>query len=383
MDQNDPQYSPALGRALGTALERDPLAEDPQVVEMVVAKLLRMTPEHQSLWLRNARQTGGLVTCRRLMAIAEAKRQAEPLEALAAATAAVSVAEALPSQRYPLSLLADARAEAWACQANAQRVVGDLRAAEQSWWSCDFHHIFGSGDPLLAAKLFHLKASLRITQRKPRLAVELLRRAIDIYAAHGERHLEGRTFLNLARAYDELERVDDAIQASYDAIARLDREREPTLKLVAIHNLIAYLEASGRTDLALAAIERAQPLYARDTSFPPASFDRVRGRLAANLGRMEEARESLERARSCQLEKGLRYDAALTTLELALVQSRVGRFEAVARLAREAHAVFVTQELPDAARAALLLVMDAAREKRATATVIEGLLKQLRDQRPA
>ena len=382
MDQQDPQYSPALGRALGRALERDPLAEDPRLVAAVVTRLLRLTTEQQALWLRNARNTGGLATCRRLLAIAETKRQTEPREALRAAQAAVMVSESLSGNRYPLSLIADARAEAWACQANAQRVVGDLREAEQSWWSCDFHHIFGSGDPLLDAKLFHLKASLRISQRKLRQAIELLQRAIEIYSAHGERHLEGRTYLNLARALDELGRPKDAIQASYDAISRLDRNREPSLKLVAIHNLIGYLEGSGRNDLALAALERAQPLYSSATSFPIASYHRLRGRLAANLGRYDVAIESLEAARSCQLEIGRGYDAALVTLELALFHSRVGRFEAVLRLAREAYGFFSTQDIPEAAQAALVLFVQSAQEHQISATAIEGLLQQLQAQRP-
>jgi hypothetical protein len=71
------------------------------------------------------------------------------------------------------------------------------------------------------------------------------------------------------------------------------------------------------------------------------------------------------------------YDAALVSLDLALVWAENRDFRRVALLASEMYPVFLSQEIPREAAATLLLFADAARERRATLQSIAGTVAEL------
>ena len=167
-------YQFAIRRGLIAAREALPATEDAEVATATCRQLLQLGAEDHAAWLAAHPQAASLTACQLLIEQSEALRDQDAAAMLAAARAAVACAEALPFTGRLAALTADSRAEAWASVANALRVRGSLREAEEAWGSAQFHLVFGSGDPMLKAKLLALKGSLRIEQRRLRQAIGAL-----------------------------------------------------------------------------------------------------------------------------------------------------------------------------------------------------------------
>ncbi|HYH45978.1 MAG TPA: hypothetical protein VEG34_09845, partial [Thermoanaerobaculia bacterium] len=83
------------------------------------------------------------------------------------------------------------------------------------------------------------------------------------------------------------------------------------------------------------------------------------------------------------LRLGLAYDAALVSLDLALLYSRQGRNEDLRQLSAEILPVFEARDVHREALATLLLFRRAVEEERLTAEVAQQLIAALRRSRPA
>ncbi len=298
---------------------------------------------------------------------------------LAAARAAVGCAEAVPLTGPLVALTADIRAESWASLANALKVRGLLREAEDAWSSAQFHLVFGSGDPMLKAKLLWLKGSLRIEQRRLRQAIQLLGEARQLYLSIEDGQQEAKTLLTLSRAYWLADRLEEAIASVVSAAARADSEKDPLLKLYAFHNLAVYLEEAGHPQVALAVLERAETLY-EEHGGPIAKLRKrwVEGRLLGRLGRTTTAVSLLDPVRRRFAELGMAFDAALAALDLATFYAQLGKLHEVERLATEMYPVFVSRDIPREATAALLLFAEAARAHTATVASITEVAERLK-----
>lgn len=371
-------YARAVATALAAARKMLPRALPPAQVEELCRRLLRASGGQRQLILANSRRAGRLEICRRSVEISEALRNADATAMLEWARVAVAVAQALPS-RSKLGLLAeDARAEAWGALANALRVKGDLRGAERAWARADAHRDAGSHEPLLNAKLLQLKGSLCIEQRRYREAADHLTEACRLYGLVDERHLEGRTLVNLARAHRLQDRLDRAIPCALQGAWQVDGRVEPSLKLMAIHNLVIYMDEAGHTREALAALQWAEPLYERLAE--PLQRLRLRwlhGRLAASTGDVKAALSNLDAARRGFVDLDMAYDAALAALELAVVYARLGQVGRVEGLAQEMYPVFISRDIPREAAASLLLFVRAAEARTAGSEWIVDLLEKL------
>ncbi|HEX2644390.1 MAG TPA: hypothetical protein VHU81_15445, partial [Thermoanaerobaculia bacterium] len=75
------------------------------------------------------------------------------------------------------------------------------------------------------------------------------------------------------------------------------------------------------------------------------------------------------------------YDAAMVSLDLALVYLEQGRTGELLRLAEEMHALFTAEEVHREALAALLVFEEAARKEQITAEAIRKLAMLLKTQR--
>jgi tetratricopeptide (TPR) repeat protein len=99
----------------------------------------------------------------------------------------------------------------------------------------------------------------------------------------------------------------------------------------------------------------------------------VEGKIANDLERFEEAEPALREARDAFVERGIGFDAALVSLDLAALYARQGRTEEVKRLATEMVPIFESRDVHEEALAALLLFKEAAEAERVTL----GLLDQI------
>lgn len=226
------------------------------------------------------------------------------------------------------------------------------------------------------AEVLSLAASLRRTQRRFAEAGDLIDRAVGLYERLGDRHLLGRCLLTksvITRQGGDLERALEVVEK---AVALLDAQREPRCHLFASHERACLLTDSGKPDLARRLLRRLAPLYDR---FPdPATQLRRRwleGRIAQGLDEAEEAERAFTEVRDGFVEAGNGYDAALVSLDLAVLYADLDRPEEMQRLAREMIPIFRAQDVHREALAALLVFCNAAGRE----AVSHDLLRRLTD----
>ena len=84
-------------------------------------------------------------------------------------------------------------------------------------------------------------------------------------------------------------------------------------------------------------------------------------------------------ARDGFLEKYMAFDAALVSLDLAVVYLRAGRTEEVRSLAEAMIPIFKSQEIHREALAALVMFQEAARREAVTLSLVERLAAYFRE----
>ncbi|HTG32031.1 MAG TPA: helix-turn-helix transcriptional regulator [Thermoanaerobaculia bacterium] len=255
---------------------------------------------------------------------------------------------------------------AWAHVANARRVANDFAGADEAFvraW--DLWRAGAAFDLLPEWRMLSLEASLRRGERRFNEALELLDRAGR--AAEGDPVASGRILLKKEYICELMGDLDGALEALTEATP--------------------FVEASGDLRLLFALrFETAKDLcatesYAKAANLLPevrelaerlgTELDLVRvvwlaARISAGQGRRAEAIAGLEQVRRDFTARGLYYDAALSSLDLAVVYLKEGRLVEVKTLAREMAPIFQAQGIAREALASLSLFRDAAQQETAT-----------------
>jgi len=373
-------YASTLERAAAAAvaLEADDRAGRRRAEEQLTA-LLALSPAERRRAVEEdaSHHTWELVEQLRERSFAEGTER--PERALELARLAAATAGRVPAGPESEPLRADLRALAAAQLGNAERVAGDLRAAEAALGAAREQLDRGTGDPLPRARLESFLASLRRDQSRYDEAVERATRAANLYRRAGDRHGVGRTLIQLATLHAFRDELDLACRRLDEALARLEPSVEPRLLLVARHNRASYLERAGRYEEAAAELAAARPLAT-------AALDRLRldwlaGRLALARGEAEAGEQALLAAREAFLARGLGYETAQVSLELAALYAEQGRAADQRRLAEEMVPLFAARDVHPEARAALALYCDAARAEAASAALareVAGYLDRAR-----
>jgi tetratricopeptide (TPR) repeat protein len=316
-----------------------------------------------------------LSLCDRLVAASHEEGFRAPREAEALARLALALAGRLDPERCGEGLLADVRARAWGALGNALRIAGDLRGAQAAFGTAGELWRAGTRDRLDRARLLALQASLRRAQRRLGEADGLLRRAIAIYLRANEGHLAGEAILARAVVAKEAGEPERAIALLREADRRVERGRSLRLELCVRHNLADWLAEAGRFLEARAVLVRSRELYEHHRD-RPSRLRRlwVEGKIAAGLGRLEEAAGLLGQVRDGFAAEDLGYDAALAVLDLALVAARRGRAAEARDLAAEALPAFRAREVGREVLAALVVGEQAAAAEGAAS---QALLEQM------
>lgn len=309
-------------------------------------------------------------------------REAAPkdsTQAVALAELAVLLAEAVEDNEPAEARWAyQLRAVTWAYLANARRVGSDLPEAEQafavsdSWWAAGEETI---GDALgLEPVILDLKASLRIGQRLFDKALTLLDEVVQIYLQgdpeHRDPHLAGRALVQKGIALIEMGETERAITALREAEALIEPDREPRLLFAVRHNLADNLTKAGRFSEARPLLFEVRELAAEYGS----DLDRVRlrwveSRIAIGQGEREQGRQALVEVRQVFLDQGIVFDAALASLDLAVLAIEDGRMAEVKDLAAEMVTVFQAQRVQREALAAVVMFQKAAERESATSAL--------------
>ena len=271
-----------------------------------------------------------------LLERSRALRYRDPDGMLRLADLALHVVERLDPRRHGDSMIADLRARAWGELGNAHRVAGDLLAAQAALGEAAAWTRSGTGDPLLAARVGDLCASLYTDQGRFAEAAHILHLVHAAYRGAGDRHLAGRALISKGSAIAHDGHPAAAVAAICDGLSLIDPAREPELKLLALHNLVYNLVEAAEYRRARIVLWQIRPLYRQ----PGEALNLLRlrwleGKIYSGLGDLAIAESHFQAARRSFVRRGQHFDAALVGLDLAMLWARQGRREEVRTLAAE------------------------------------------------
>ncbi len=306
--------------------------------------------------------------CHRLQDESREAWAEDPSRAVEMADLSTAIAECLDARVYGESLVADARSLAWAFLGNALRIASDLQGAEEALDRAEDYQRLFETDLLTEAEILGFRASLRNTQGRFDEARRLLSRAFRLYQQVGDRHQQGRTLILKGMVVGEGGGLKDGITLLRKGLARIDADAEPRLTLAARHNLIWFLNDLGRHAQAETVLDESRPLYlAVGNRMHLVRLRWLEGRIALGLDRLDDARQSLSLARDAFLQQEIAFDAAMVSLDLAMVHARLGEVSEVKRIVVEIVPVFQACQVNPEAIAALLLFREAEDAERASA----------------
>jgi tetratricopeptide (TPR) repeat protein len=346
-----------------------------------LASLLALPPDERIQRVERARSRFRSAMLVRLLIEESRKRvQNDPEEAFHLASLARLVAIRNPRMPRSFDLIALATAHI----ANACRIQDDRRQSEEHFAHARYvitHH--GVTDPEVLARVDHLEGSLRMDQRQFQKAEELLVRAAMLYRMSGDKVETARALVTLGIMYFFRDEVARAIEATKAALEGFRAEDDFRLYLCARYNLTRCLMETGQYREAAEMLSLDEGLY---REFPEAwtqlRLAWLRGKIAAGLGRSEEAERIFLEVRDGFIAQGIGYDAAMVSIEdLALLYVREGRVADVKRLAEEIFPIFQAQDVHREAVAALMLFQDAARQEQLTVKAVREYARYLQEAR--
>ncbi|HWM90627.1 MAG TPA: hypothetical protein VN493_07660 [Thermoanaerobaculia bacterium] len=191
--------------------------------------------------------------------------------------------------------------------------------------------------------------------------------------------MKGRLLIKKAKILAEQGELDTAIAALEEAEPFVDPEREPRLWLCLRHNLLDYLSKIGRF---LGAEEMVLEVRTLSRKLGK-ELDRIRlrwaeGRIAVGLERTQQGIDLLTQVRAEFISRKIWFDAALVTMEQAVVFLRQGRTDMVKTLAVHMAPIFKSNGVHREALAALTLFRKAVEQEKATLELAQSLVTYLR-----
>jgi transcriptional regulator with XRE-family HTH domain len=369
---NDAEVLAQLGLLTGTKTSHTPQQARQEARELWDYLKGRPTKDRRVL-VEGAREYKSWALCELLCSVSETEAANDAGQAVELAALAVRIAELVPEEEIRQGL----QGYAWAYLGNARRVRGNLPAADEAFARSD--RFLSAGAPgisglLDTALLPDLKASLRHHQGRFEEALKLHEQALSL--AKPEDH--ATVLLNKAKTLEEMELYDESIAMLRQAESLVNAQGKPRDLFALRFNIAIDLVHLERYREADGLIPQVQRLVARlGTRLDELRLRWLEGKVAAGLGRGDEALAAFSEVRAAFIEHGIAFDTALVTLELAMVHLELGHTGEVKTLAREMVRMFESQGGRREALAALRLFSRAAEQERATLELARRLLKYL------
>jgi len=294
-------------------------------------------------------------------------------DALELAELALFIADQAPENRRSRAL-----GYCWGYIGNSRRVATDFDAADEAFGRSWSFRLGAESDPELLPewRLLDLEASLRRAERRFPEAKALLDRA---------RASSGADPVAAARILLKKERLLNVMGDFEGALAVL-AEAAPFVEASGDRHLLFALHFN-RTD-ELSHLERWEeaakllPVVTEMAAEQGNELDLVRlgwlqAKVAAGQGREEEAFAKLEKVSADFTDRNLPYEAALSSLDLAVIWLKAGRNAEVAQLAVGMKWIFEAKGIEREALAALRLFCEAAEREAATMELARRVVKFL------
>jgi tetratricopeptide (TPR) repeat protein len=297
-------------------------------------------------------------------------------EALDLAETALLIAERVAEEEHWRSLLI---AYCQAHVANALRVATDFERADEVFAQASKFWRAGEGYdpyPLDEWRMFDLESSLRREQHQFQAALDLLEKALG--ASGEDRTAKGRIFLKKEHVFNQMGDLQSALEALEKATPWVEAAGDPRLKLAHCFNRTdnlcrqeRYAEAETLLDEVRAlAVEQSNEIHLIRVMWLGSKID-------AGQGRLRKAVAGLEQVRRDFTGRELPYEAALSSLDLALIWLKEGRRAEVRSLALAMGWIFKAKKIHREALASLTLFCEAAREDAATVELTQQVIAEI------
>ncbi len=272
-----------------------------------------------------------------------------------------------------------AEAFAWAFVANAHRVATDFDAADRAFahaWA--LWRLGASWIPELFPewRLFELEASLRREQHRFAEALERLGQAL---AKSDRRSLTtGRLLLQKANVLEHLGDPSSALAALEEAAPMIEASQDSDLLLRLRFNTVVNLVTLERfveAERLLPEVQERAIEQARELDLNRVVW--LNAKVHAGQGRGQEALVLLEQVVREFTGLDLAYEAALASLDLAILWLKAGHTAAVKSLALGMGWIFQAQGVAREALMALTLFCDAAIQETATVELAQRVISDI------
>jgi tetratricopeptide (TPR) repeat protein len=287
------------------------------------------------------------------------------------------------SEAYDRNWIYDLRARALAHLGNARRVLGETRSAEdafrKAWRYLDKS---SSGNASIRAELSTMLASLRRAQRRFPEALVLVEAALALHRGANDVKGVGTALLTQAKLLADAGDLETAISTLEECANEINPGAEPRLFAYLRFNLVGCLVLADRFVEAQRLLPEVRALL--QAVGQPLDLVRLRwaeGNVALGLGRRGPAEAAFREVQQEFLDRGMGYDAALVSLDLAQVYAQEDAVDELKRLAGELMPVFASRDVHREALVALLLFQKACEEEHMTVTLAREIAAHLRRER--
>jgi tetratricopeptide (TPR) repeat protein len=265
----------------------------------------------------------------------------------------------------------------WGHYANATRVGEDFDGADRAFahaWK--LWHAGADTDPELLPEwwMYSLEASLRREQHRFPEALERLGRARA--SGGGDKLAIARILLKKANVFHQMGNAEGALMALDEAAPLLEELKDTELLFALRFNRADNLARIERFQEAELLLPHVRAVVVTD-GLTLIRVNWLDAKVAAGLGRKEEAMDRLEKVRSAFTSRQQPYEAALASLDLAVLQLEAGLIEEVKWLAIGLRWIFTAKGMVEKALAALRLFHDAAMRGAATVELTRQIIANL------
>ncbi len=352
--EDEDLYDRAIAFACEAARERQrSLDRERAEANAKIDQLLSGGKVGKSFW------TWGL--CERLQERSWDLRQHDPKDMLQLARFAVEAAKRLSHSKSGAQHVADLMACAWAGLANAQRISDQLPLAEIALKEAFLAYHKGTRSPRLRARLAEISASLLCDQREFPSAFCVLDLAYSLYMRNDASHDAGRVLITKGLHTGYTGDPEEGIRLLARGLCLIDRDRDPRLPFQTLHNILLFRVDLREFKTARRQIWDMRPLYDfHGDRIAQVKLRWIEGKVFAGLGEIDRATRAFEQAKEGFLERGMNYDAALVSFDLAAIWLREGKRDKVRQLLQEMLETFRARYVARETIAALIMLRDAA-----------------------
>lgn len=363
--EDEDLYDRAIASICEAALKRQrSLDRERAEADAKIDQLLSGKQVEKSFW------TWGL--CERLQERSWELRQKDPAAMVELARHAVEAAQQISPRKYGAQHVSDLLARAWAGLANSYRISDQFDLAEMAFREAFEARRRGTGSPFLRARLAEISASLLCDQRYFPEAFQLLDFAHRTYLSHQAFHEAGRALIQRGTHTGRSGDPEEGTQLIARGLQLIERDRDPKLVFQSLHSILLFRVERGEFKSTRRQIWDMRPLYMHHgDQILLIKLRGIEGKVFLGLGELDRAARAFQQAKDMFLEKGLTYDAALVSFELAALWLREGKRDKVRQLLQEMLQVFRARYIAREAVAAMIMLRDAANRDELTVDLLE------------